>query len=152
MGCIRVNRPKRIGTAGESAVKRYAQANGFPGAERLPLSGSKDIGDVSLAPGVMVEVKAGKSAQNASAQQITDWLEETERERVNGGWTIALLVTQSRGFGPGRVPQWNARFLRGSDIVECAADAFIFNYPIAVSLEHALLMLRRAGWGNPITD
>jgi hypothetical protein len=148
------NRPKAKGTAGETAVTRYAQSHGFPYAERITLSGRYDRGDVMLLPGLdlIVEVKAGKQAQYASRAQIEAWLEETDVERENAGATIGILVTQPRGVGTSRPELWNTWFVRGSDIVDCAADALIFNYPIAVLLEHALTMLRRAGWGDPIPE
>jgi hypothetical protein len=144
------NPSKQKGTAAETAVVRYARTAGFPLADRLTLSGAYDRGDVSLTIGVIVEVKAGGQAKTASKGQIEAWLEETERERVNARADIALLVKQRTGFGTARVDQWDAWFLRGSDLAECAADALIFNYPFAVSLEHALRMLRARGWGDPI--
>lgn len=147
-----VNRPKQKGTAAETSVLRYAQQNGFPFAERLTLSGAYDRGDIMLVPGpeVIIEVKAGKQAQYASKNQIDAWLDETETERVNARATIAMLVTQPRGIGNSRVRWWNAWFLRGGDLADCAADSFVFNYPCAFALEHALLMIRTAGWGTPI--
>lgn len=146
-----VNKPKAKGTAAETAVLRYAQHAGFPLAERLTLSGAYDRGDLMLVPGpeVIVEVKAGKQAQYASKAQIDAWLEETETERINARATVGLLVTQPRGIGTSRVHWWSTWFVRGGDIAECAADSFVFNYPISVHLEHALNMLRRAGWGTP---
>lgn len=146
-----VNKPKQKGTAAETACKRYAQANGFPLADRLTLSGQYDRGDIQLTVGVIAEVKAGKQAQTASRAQIDAWLEETERERINANATVAILITQPRGVGINRPELWSTYFLRGGDLADCAADAFIFNYPIAVTLQHALHMLRAAGWGDPTT-
>jgi hypothetical protein len=145
-----MNKPKAKGTAGETAVKRHAQANGFPLADRLTLSGRFDRGDVQLTVGVIVEVKAGKQAQSASAAQITAWLEETETERENANAAIGLLVTQARGIGNARVGAWDAWFARGSDLAACAEDSHIFNIPVRVTYDNALRMLRTAGWGDPI--
>lgn len=91
------NRPKAIGTRGETAVTRYAREHGFPLADRRPLKGTLDEGDVLLTVGLIAEVKSGKSAQNASLGQIRKWLAETERERVNAGAEHAILVVQRRG-------------------------------------------------------
>lgn len=147
-----VNRPKQKGTAAETACKRHAQANGFPLADRLTLSGQYDRGDLQLTIGVIAEVKAGAQAKNASGNQIAAWLEETETERINAGASIGILIVQPRGVGTSRPGLWSTWFLRGGDIADCAADAFIFNAPIAVTFDHALLMLRRAGWGTPLED
>lgn len=144
-----MNRPKQIGTAGETAFTRYAQACGFPGAERRALHGALDLGDVLLCPGVVVEVKSGKHAQKASRNQIHDWLQETEIERVNSNATIALLVTQHKGIGPARVHMWDAHFFRAGDIATNAVDSRIFDHAVTVTVEDALLMLRKAGWGEP---
>lgn len=145
-----VNPSKAKGTAAETACKRHAQANGFPLADRLTLSGQYDRGDLQLTVGVIAEVKAGAQAKNASRGQIDSWLEETETERVNAGASIGLLIVQPRGIGTSRPGLWSTWFLRGGDLAECAADAFIFNYPICVTFDHALLILRAAGWGTPI--
>ena len=51
-----MNKPKRIGTAAETAVTRYARTAGFPLAERRALAGGADLGDILLAPGVIVGV------------------------------------------------------------------------------------------------
>lgn len=145
------NPSKNKGTAGESAVVRYARTAGFPLADRITLSGRYDRGDVQLTVGVIAEVKTGNHAKNASKTQIEAWLEETERERINSNAAIGVLIKQRTGFGTARVEEWDAYFIRGSDIADCAADAFILNVPIAVSLQHALQMLRAAGWGDPTT-
>jgi hypothetical protein len=94
-----VNRPKDIGTRGETAIVKYARANGFPDADRLTLTGNRDRGDVALDRFTMIEVKTGQHAQSASAGQIDKWVAETMREREHGGWRNAFLVTQRRGFG-----------------------------------------------------
>ncbi len=147
-----VNRPKAKGTAGETAVVKYSQANGFPLSDRLTLSGRFDRGDVQLTIGVIIEVKTGNHAKTASLGQINLWLEETERERKNAKANLGFLVKQRTGFGIGRVEQWEAWFIRGSDILNTAEDQIILDFPIAMTLEHALVAIRRSGWGEPITQ
>ena len=39
---------------------RWFRDHGFPQADRQPLRGNRDAGDLDLAPGVVVEVKAHK--------------------------------------------------------------------------------------------
>lgn len=112
-------RSKDIGTRAETAVVKLAQSIGFHDAERLPLAGAADRGDIRLIrdPLVILEVKAGKAAQNASWSQIRAWLEETQIER-NNAWRAlpdnrkessdwhGFLVTQRKGYGIGRVEDW----------------------------------------------
>lgn len=87
-----VNKPKNIGTAAESAVRAYAQKNGFPWADRRPLKGNKDEGDILFSPGFIGEVKGGDRARYASDQQVSRWLVETWTERLNAEASLAVLV------------------------------------------------------------
>jgi len=145
------NRPKDIGTRAETAVVRAARVHGFPGADRLTLTGAKDRGDVSLCPGVIVEVKGGERARTASDRQIEAWLVETERERVNAGADVAFLVTQRAGFGPERAALWWAH-LRLVDL-DAAREhdtehALVGATTIRLHLADALFILRCNGYGD----
>jgi hypothetical protein len=103
-----VNPSKNKGTAAETAVLRYAWSQGFNDAERIALAGANDQGDVVLMrePKIILEVKAGKTAQNASLGQISKWLDETARERDNAKAVHGFLVVQRQGFGNTRVANW----------------------------------------------
>lgn len=101
-----VNRPKKIGTAAETAVTRYAIAHGFPLAERRALAGGKDKGDILLAPGAILEVKSGERAEGASDELIRAWWDETVIERHNAGADVAVLVTKRHRKGVASVGQW----------------------------------------------
>ena len=100
-----MNPSKDKGTRAETAVVRYCRGF-FPAAERRALHGREDVGDILLCPGVIIEVKAGKSAQTASLRKIQAWLGETQREGANAGAEIGLLVTQRQGLGLTRVADW----------------------------------------------
>lgn len=153
------NRPKAIGTTAETAVVRAARRLGFPHAERVVLHGSLDQGDVRLTPGltagVIVEVKGGNAARDASDAQVWAWLVETERERINASADVALLVTQRRGVGAANADRWWAHLRVGDlarlrdypDAVELADDA-----PVRMTFASALAQLRAAGYGHPLTD
>jgi len=136
------NRPKAIGTQAESALVRYARANGFPNAERLVLHGAADQGDVRLCgrfddwgqyDTIIVEVKAGHAAEQASDAQIERWLAETERERVNAGAQEALLVTKRKGHG--KPNGWWVHWHNGY-------------HPCRARLDDVLAMLRADGYGT----
>lgn len=109
-------RSKDIGTRAETAVVNLCKEIGYIEAMRLPLRGSDDHGDIRLStdPLIILEVKAGKAAQNASWGQIQQWIEQTQHERDNA-WRAhyerrvdfhGFLVTQRRGYGVGRVADW----------------------------------------------
>jgi len=117
------NPSKNKGTAAETAVVKYAWSRGFVHAERIALAGANDQGDVVLMrdPKIILEIKAGKSAQTASLGQISKWLDDTQRERDNAGAKHGFLIVQRQGFGNGRVANWECWTL-GDDhgaFVEC---------------------------------
>jgi hypothetical protein len=89
-------RPKDIGTSAETAVKRWLNDNGWPDADRQPLRGTRDTGDLVIcrSPLLIAEVKAGAMAENASDNLIRTWLEQTETERHNAGADLAVLVVR----------------------------------------------------------
>lgn len=51
------NPNKAKGTKAERDVVRYLTASGFPNVERRALTGSKDQGDITGIPGVVISVK-----------------------------------------------------------------------------------------------
>lgn len=149
-------RPQDIGTWGETATVRAAHAHGFPGADRLTKTGAKDRGDASLCPGVMVQVKAGNMAKDASDALVDKWLGQTEQQRANGGWDVAFLVVQKRGIGAPNAHRWHAYWrhgwiadLRGypADLRDLITDRAV----IRMSVESAFAQLRAAGYGEPLT-
>jgi len=148
-----VNKPKAIGTRGETGVVTVARDLGFPQARRLALSGSLDVGDAILCPGVIVEVKAGKAAKQASLAQIDLWWLETETERLNHGATVALLVVQRAGYSPDRAAYW--RCFVGAPVVamlQVRKGHLIHEhgFPVEMTFAKALLLLRHYGYGEAL--
>lgn len=147
---------KRIGTPTESGIARYLQTHGFVHAERRALNGALDKGDILVCPGVIVEAKSGKSAENASDGQILAWLEETERERVNANAAIALLVTKRRGVSNQRAGDFWCHLDGGvfADLVYEIEDQEPFTLhlgvPVRTQLSHVVTLLREAGYGEPL--
>lgn len=78
------------GSAAEVAVRDYLRANGFPYAERLATEGSKDRGDISGLPGVVVEVKACKT------MDLGGWMKELDVEMLNAGVSTGLIIHKRR--------------------------------------------------------
>ena len=101
-----MNKSKQIGTDGESGVVRFLKENGFPTAERRALHGSLDLGDITGIPGVVIEVKSGNAARNASMGTIDKWVQESLTECKNAGADIWFLVVQRYAYGPARAGNW----------------------------------------------
>jgi len=147
-------RPKDIGTAAESAVVRYLQANGFPNAERRALRGAYDCGDVTGIPGVVIEVKGGAAAKRASDGQVTAWLEETDVERRNARADVGILVMQRPGIGVLNAGRWWA--ILPFDYAVSVATVTERRYwshlsgPVRMHLAAAATLLRHGGHGTPL--
>jgi hypothetical protein len=146
-----VSRSRAIGTYAETAVVRAARLRGFPYADRHALHGSRDIGDVGLCPGVVVEVKGGEAARHCSDLDVQNWLDQTARERDNANAAVAFLVVQRRGVGAPNAGRWWAYWRLGwiSDL--SATQTFVGRHIVArMTLGDAFTLLRAAGYGDPI--
>ncbi|WP_333811114.1 hypothetical protein [Timonella senegalensis] len=143
------NKPKNIGTAAETAITRTAHTRGFPNARRLALTGNKDQGDIQLTPNIIIEAKAGHTAENASDTLITTWLNQTHTETHNHPTaTIGFLVTKRKGHGHTNAHNWWAHFhhttwaqLIGYQLPTTANPHAI----IRTTLDSALALLQAAG-------
>lgn len=154
-----MNRSKAVGTSAESAVVRAARGHGFPHAERVVLHGNLDQGDVRLTPGLtagcIVEVKGGQTAKTASDGQIEKWLAETERERINAGADVAILVTARAGIGAPNAHRWWAHMTTPTlfDLTGGRRRNWGNRHPeatIRMTLTEALAFIRHAGYGDPL--
>jgi len=106
-----MSKAKQIGTKAETAVRNYLLSVGYSPLEahRNVLKGQDDEGDVWLRESyglIVFEIKGGKSAKDASFQQIGKWYEEAETERKNADGRFGFLVTQRAGIGYPRAGDW----------------------------------------------
>lgn len=106
-----MSKAKQIGTQAETAVRNYLLSVGYSplDAHRNVLKGQDDEGDVWLRDErglVVFEVKGGKSAKEASFEQVKKWYEEAEKERDNANGKFGFLVTQRAGVGYPRAGEW----------------------------------------------
>lgn len=143
-----MSRPRDIGTRVETAIVRTARQHGFPHAERKPLYGNLDQADVALCPGVLIESKGGKAAENASDNQIAEWMDEAEVSRVNAGASLCFLVTKRKGVGAPNAHRWWAHTtldtLMSLDDVPVPYSAE--GVYVRLTLGELLTMLKREGW------
>lgn len=100
------NPSKEKGTKGETAVVRYLSNNHGIQAQRRPLTGSKDCGDIEMLRPVLkgqrgtlsdtahciLEVKSGKQTHRYNRSQKNIWLEQTRKEGVNIGLPAYLVI------------------------------------------------------------
>lgn len=149
-----MNKPKIIGTRGESAVVRFIRSAGFAGAERRALRGVLDAGDITGTPLVAWSCKAGQYAKTASDALVADWLDELDKQRINAGADVGVLVLQRAGIGEANAGRWWA-VMRGidyEDLCKTGVDADWARFgsadPIRLTLAHACRLLVYAGYGS----
>ena len=121
-----MSKAKQKGTAAETALVRFLQGQGFPGAERRALGGGgagEDLGDITGIPSLCMEVK------NHTTYKIPAWIKETEIERQNAKADFGILVVKPNGIGmtPDKVGQWWA----------------------IMPMQEMMNLLRDAGYGDP---
>lgn len=113
---------KRKGTAHESAIVNYLREHGFTWADRVPPSGARDRGDVTLGPGSpVIEAKNVKQSEWAKA------LDEANGEATNARAPFGAVWAKRRGKGS-----------VGDGFVVMDGATFV-------------LLLREAGYGPPET-
>ncbi len=116
------NKPKAIGTAAEVAVCDFLRRAGYE-PERIALAGVLDRGDVHYRRNgrlIVVSVKGGKMAEQASPEQIAKWVREVhgQAERAGAAWPLdCYVVTKRAGVGGARAELWRAHYGRGAGSV-----------------------------------
>jgi Holliday junction resolvase len=120
-----VSKAKQKGTSAETALVRYLQGQGFPGAERRALGGGgagEDLGDITGTPCLAWEVK------NHASYKIPAWLRETQIETENAKADFGILAVKPNGVGLSNAGNWWA----------------------IMSMAEMVRLLREAGYGDPI--
>jgi len=147
-----VNRSKAWGTLNETATVKYLRLNGFPGADRQPLRGNRDAGDIALCPGLVMEVKAHKSAGTGQPghAQLAEWMAQAEAERVNAGAQLCPLVVKRAGTTD--VGRWFAYVTAGACAQLMGSDVHPPDPGAAVSMSVGSLvaLLRFNGFGSAL--
>lgn len=100
------NPSKQKGTAWETAIVNYVSPV-LPAAERIPLAGANDKGDVRLCAGVHVEAK------NLAKINLAAIVDEAVREGQNfGGLCVAWIKRRMKSSpGDGYVVMTGAQFV-----------------------------------------
>jgi len=152
------NKPKQIGTAGETAVLR-AVLPYFPEARRNVQHGSRDEGDLFLSKDFIIEVKAGKQVRQVGDLQLAAWYSQTTTEAANSLARYGILVLQRWGVGAPNAHRWWA-YIDLADLSELLGGGYPSGDDMQVQLVrlelgHLLDMLGNLGhapqaaWQDP---
>ena len=121
----KLSKAKQKGTSAETALVRFLQGQGFPGAERRALGGGgagEDLGDITGTPCLAWEVK------NHATYKIPAWLRESQIEAENAKADFGILAVKPNGIGLTNAGNWWA----------------------IMSMADMVRLLREAGYGDPI--
>lgn len=147
---------RSIGTRAETGVVRYLRDHGWPYAERRALAGSADLGDITGTPGLVWEVKGGKTAERATDADIARWIAETEQETANAGADLGVLITKRAGYSAARADAWAAHLDLGTwwglTQARLPLPVPIVGQPVRMRLSDLLPLLWAAGYGTAPTD
>lgn len=113
---------KDKGDREERAVRDILRANGFPGCERTRAGYTRDAGDLHASPGVIVQVKDVKTPD------WTKWTTQLADQKCVADADVAFISLKRPR--PGKPPLRLA----------------------ILPLDEMLPILRRAGYGTPITE
>ena len=94
-----MSKAKQKGTAWETECGRYLQSYTKHEFMRLPLVGTKDVGDIRChdLPEFVFECKNRKDALSS----LSEIMKETEQERINADAKFAAALVKRRNFGTG---------------------------------------------------
>lgn len=140
------NKPKAIGTAAETAVVRWLNANGWPHAERRALHGAYDRGDITGTPGICWEVKGGKAAHTASDAKVLAWMTDLWAAVDRTHSDVGILVMTRSGIGATRAGAWWA--VVDSHRVGIAGPRFCLRASLMDIARH----LRHRGFGDELKE
>ena len=147
------NPPRQRGTAAETAVTRWLRDHGFPHADRQPLRGGRDQGDIDITAGLIAEVKNHRGSPGVgqpAPATLAEWLRQAETERINARADHCLLIVKRTGTAdPGR---WWV-YLTLADLLDLAGmpDRHPASGPerwICTTLESAAALMAAAGYGR----
>tara|TARA_B100000686_G_scaffold181323_1_gene188309 strand:- start:1263 stop:1691 length:429 start_codon:yes stop_codon:yes gene_type:complete len=94
-----MSKAKQKGTAWETECVRYLESYTKHEFMRLPLVGTKDVGDIRCLdlPEFVFECKNRKDALSS----LSEIMKETEQERINADANFGVALVKRRNFGTG---------------------------------------------------
>ena len=145
-----MNKPKAKGTAAETAVVRWFREHGFPHSDRQPLRGNRDAGDIALTAGVVLEVKAHRTAAagQPGPMQLAEWMAQAALERYNAGAAHCPLIVKRAGTAD--VGRWFAYLPLAELVVLTGGPDTTRTAPVCLTVAALATLLRDAGYGATI--
>jgi len=109
-----MSKERAKGTSFETTIVNYLKT-WYPMAERRTLHGALDKGDIAgTHPGLAWECK------NQKKLELSQWLLETEQERINANAEVGILVVKRRMYG---TPSDQYAVMRLEDMVKLLRKA-----------------------------
>lgn len=97
---MQMSKARQKGTAAETAVVKYLRQCGWLDADRHPLRGQADQGDIRGISNMVLEVK------NHRTYSIPAWMREVEAEKANADARFGAAIIKPNGVGLTSVGQW----------------------------------------------
>jgi hypothetical protein len=119
------NPSKQKGTSFETMIKNYLNEHGFPDAERTPLKGGADTGDINGIKNRVTGRNAIVQCKNQRQFQLSQWLDATVSQAKNKGDAIPALVVKRPNKGVTSLGDTYA-VLRLDDLIELLIEANYF--------------------------
>ena len=155
------------GKVTERMLANYLRAHGYPSAERAVKTGVRtvdrevvDPGDITGTPGLVWQAKALRPLTRAE-NEVPAWMLETEEQRVGANADLGVLVVRRDQRPP---EQWFA-FVPLADLyalhgitgpavlgIPSPDRLVILTVPARLYLGDLVTLLRRCGYGDPITE
>lgn len=83
---------KARGTRWETACVNWLRAIGYQWADRVPLSGNRDRGDVTIGPGSPVH-----ECKSQNRISLAEWVDEAEAEAANAKAPFGVVWAKRKG-------------------------------------------------------
>jgi hypothetical protein len=122
-------------------------------ADRQPLRGNRDAGDIDLCPGIVLEVKNRRTAGTGQPTplDLAAWMGQAQLERDNAGAAHCPLIVKRAGTtDPGR---WFA-YVTAADFATLIGGPVDHlphpDAPLCTSLASLAALLRTAGYGDQL--
>ena len=120
-----MTKAKQKGTSFETLVKDYLNVVGFVDANRTPLQGLGDTGDINGIRNKVTGQKVAIQCKNQKSFNLSGWLNDTVEQAARLGDAVPVLVVKRPGKGKAAVGD-NYVVMRLDDLIALLKDAEFF--------------------------
>lgn len=94
---------KQAGATFARMIADYFKSNGFEFADKKPLYGAKDRGDIGGVRTMSGKTVTIECKNYSNGYDVAGWLREAEEERLNDDGAVGVVVAKKRGVtAPGK--------------------------------------------------